>query len=330
MKLGNRENRKMEVRIDDGFKTLVQKMLLICTMLLSSFFALGQESANLIVFAEDSIPFFLDLNGKRLNDTAYWNFKIQGLENESNEITVSFGNEENPALSKKILFQEMNVEATLKLTNGSSGYKLRYFGEVSMGAAPIDDQQKVIDIHAPKSKSLSNESAPVSFSNTLSENNSQVTSVTTYSSATSNVITAEGLSEELNSDDIVMVDSSQFVLYDSLYAGDQQMIAYLSNYKGNKGCELPEKEVGNILLDIQNASFSSQKLTLAKKKVKSICLTTEQVARIANSLEYEDDRLDFVKFAKAHVYDLDNYGSLVKIFNFERTRESFKTFNTTP
>ncbi len=110
---------------------------------------LAQTTSNLVVFAEDATPFYVIVNGIKQNVEPQTNVKITGLTNPANQVKVIFKNTSLPSLNQQVYFQEMGVEATMKITNTKNGYKLRYFGEVPLQTTPtVDNSQWVSSFHA--------------------------------------------------------------------------------------------------------------------------------------------------------------------------------------
>lgn len=104
----------------------------------------AQEYANFIVQSDDSVRFVLELDGVRQLDSAYYNIKVEGLEDQSHDVRLILASSDSQVIEKALFFQSMGVESTMKLVNLNGEYKLRYFGEVSMGAAPIQENQCVV------------------------------------------------------------------------------------------------------------------------------------------------------------------------------------------
>lgn len=109
---------------------------------------IAQKTSNLVVFAEDATPFYVIVNGIKQNIEPQTNVKITGLTNQANQVRVIFKNTQIPSLNQQIYFQEMGVEATIKITNTKKGYKLRYFGEVPIESTPISSSQWVSSVQA--------------------------------------------------------------------------------------------------------------------------------------------------------------------------------------
>jgi hypothetical protein len=126
---------------------IMKTILYFVTAMFFTQMSFAQKTSNLIIFAEDATPFYAIVNGIKQNTEPQTNVKITGLTNPANQIKVIFKDPNMPALDKQIYFEEMNVEATMKITNTKKGYKLRYFGEVSMGSAVADPNQNIISYH---------------------------------------------------------------------------------------------------------------------------------------------------------------------------------------
>lgn len=70
---------------------------------------------------------------------------------------------------------------------------------------------------------------------------------------------------------------------------------------------------------IESKTFDDSKVQLAKQVAKSNCLSAEQVKQIMMLFTYEDDRLDFAKFAYPFTFDKGNYYKVNDAFEFELT-----------
>ena len=56
----------------------------------------------------------------------------------------------------------------------------------------------------------------------------------------------------------------------------------------------------------------------------SLCIMVEQVVELVPLFQYEDTKLDFVKFILPHIFDIDNVGKMEKVFQFENSMEELK------
>jgi hypothetical protein len=114
-------------------------------------------------------------------------------------------------------------------------------------------------------------------------------------------------------------DSVQVAMFDS---------AAVANYQGITGCSGPLSSTpfDAILYDIGNKRFESDKLDDAKKRIKKHCLTVIQVGQIMDYFEFEDNKLDFAKYAYAYTFDVGNYQTLADDFIFSTSKSDFERF----
>ncbi|MCB9188244.1 MAG: DUF4476 domain-containing protein [Flavobacteriales bacterium] len=310
--------------------------ILIIIVFISTLIGYGQERSNFTILSEDSTMFLLKIDGVLQMDSAWYNVKITGIKDQSHSIQLTLIDHRDTIVEKALYFQEMNIESTMKLVSQNGIYKLRYFGEVSMGAAPVQDDQIVLEYRAKGSSknvipstNISEMSKVEAYSYQLQNNtsaqvlNSQPTFVGTNTESTAiDLVT----SSEIN--DSIALDSLTFPL-DTNRVYEPEILELVYNYKGEKGCSFPDFELEELVETINASSFSNQKLKLAKNGVRDNCLTSLQVEKIANTLEFEDDKLNFIKFAYQFTYDRENYKKLMNMLHFEHTRSSFIEFLNT-
>lgn len=91
-------------------------------------------------------------------------------------------------------------------------------------------------------------------------------------------------------------------------------------------CEMSEKEFYTALKSIEAKAFSEEKMTMARLTTKDKCLTVDQVRQIARQFQFEDQTLEFIKYA----YDLSKekaqYYTLEDVFKFMSSRDAFLKF----
>lgn len=309
----------------------------------------AQKTSNVVIFAEDATPFYAIVNGIKQNLEPQTNVKITGLTNPANQIKVIFKDASIPTLDKQIYFQEMNVEATMKIANTKKGYKLRYFGEVSMGAAVEDPAQNIITYQTVEPTAPAVQT-PVTTTTTVVEET--VVTNNTNVSTTTNPVKGEGINMNVNVGGVgfnVDINDANMVHENTnVNVGDVNStmtttttttttssvgnvgtdvavtetapVVYVQGYNGNYGCSVPTQSMNNIKQAINDEAFSDDKMMVAKQATKNKCLTTAQVKEIANLFDFEDDKLDYAKFAYDYTYDIDNYYQINSIFDFSDSK----------
>jgi len=125
------------------------------SILLLSFFLLNQFVAqtnnDIVVFAEDPIPFYLILNGVKQNDKAETNVKIVGLNIDRANLKVVFENNTISPISKNVWLagaegqEHDNMIVTLRIVKTKKAYKLKWFGEVEKNnVTTVNSQPPVV------------------------------------------------------------------------------------------------------------------------------------------------------------------------------------------
>jgi hypothetical protein len=86
----------------------------------------------------------------------------------------------------------------------------------------------------------------------------------------------------------------------------------------NGGCQFPmdDASFSSALSTISNQSFDDKKLTIARQIAAVNCLTSAQVKQIMEEFSFEDNRLNFAKYAYLHTYDPNNYFIVNDAFDF--------------
>ena len=82
-----------------------------------------------------------------------------------------------------------------------------------------------------------------------------------------------------------------------------------------------------ILKDkIKQNTFEKGKLESAKSLTKENVLTSNQIAEITRMLNFDNNRLDYAKFAYDYVYDHENYGVVADAMSFENSRKELQRY----
>ncbi|MFM7175994.1 MAG: DUF4476 domain-containing protein, partial [Bacteroidota bacterium] len=105
-------------------------------------------------------------------------------------------------------------------------------------------------------------------------------------------------------------------------------IVYVPGYSGPIGCPMPllPNEFESLKSSINSKTFEDSKMTLAKQATGSACLTAQQVKDIMLLFTFEDNRLEFAKYAYGRTYDLGNYYKVNDAFTFELTIDELNEY----
>jgi hypothetical protein len=123
-------------------------ILLLSFFLLNQFFA--QTNNDIVVFAEDPLPFYLILNGVKQNDKPETNVKIVGLNIDRANLKVVFENNSIAPISKNVWLAGVegevhdNMIVTLRIVKTKKAYKLKWFGEVGKNNVTTVNSQPTV------------------------------------------------------------------------------------------------------------------------------------------------------------------------------------------
>lgn len=74
--------------------------------------------------------------------------------------------------------------------------------------------------------------------------------------------------------------------------------------------------VTGMVLQLKAQSFETNRLSLAKVLVASSALSADQIARLAETLDFSNTRVDFLKYSYVYCIDPENYFRTVDVLTF--------------
>jgi hypothetical protein len=77
---------------------------------------------------------------------------------------------------------------------------------------------------------------------------------------------------------------------------------------------------------IADASFSDDKVNVAKQILRTNCLVIEQLMEILEEVAFDEGQLALAKFAYDHIYDLENYYEVYSVFAFSSSNDELDEF----
>ena len=108
----------------------------------------------------------------------------------------------------------------------------------------------------------------------------------------------------------------------------QTQIVYVEGYSGQIGCEKPVSadRFERMMARIEDASFSDDKVNVAKQILRTNCLVIEQLVAMLEEVAFDEGQLDLAKFAYDHIYDLENYYEVYSVFAFSSSNDELDEF----
>lgn len=286
------------------------------------FLFLGQlaysQSSNLVIGSEALEPFLLSLDGEAINTQPQTQVRVDGIAPGMHKVNLQVVQKNGYSVYFRTnVFLETNTECyyTLK-RNNKNQYVLRLYN--------------MVEIQQPMNNLLTNQ-IPNSnqYPNTQTQTNQQpVNIVPPGGNNNTNVVNPQininiGGSQTTPSPNqtIPVVPGGTTVI-------TTPPVNPLPGYNGPIGCPVPASDatVAEIKRTIQNTTFESSKLSIAKQIVGSNCLLSRDVKEIMELFTYESSKLEFAKFAYGRTYDLGNYFIVNQAFGYESSISDLDRF----
>lgn len=310
-------------------------MKLLFTLVLAYFFQsalFAQQTNNLIVFSQEGERFQLVIDGERVNSDYQTNVKVRQLIQPSAIVKILFEDSNIPELDKRIFFDpEQGMERVFVLKRNRKGdMKMRLSSQVPiLQAAPVRNNQFVFDWGVPQTPA-----APATVTETR-------TTTTTVQSGGGNpngagvgVTLSDGNGGTISAGVRINGGNTTGSFSETMTTTTSSSVTTTTSSSGTApvraGGNAPGVPVGTpncpsmspnnfnaALQSISGADFDDTRLQTAKQMAASNCLTAAQAARVAQTFEFEENRLEFAKFAYDRCLDPQNYFLLNDTFEFD-------------
>jgi len=308
------------------------KTKLILLFLFTSQLFFAQTSA-ITVFSQEGELFYVILNGVRQNDAPSTNVKVTDLEKPNYLLKIIFADQTIESLNQNVYlldYDEKRTNVTFNLKRAKKGkMKLSmnsfdYDVNPSKGTDVVKYHEVENPIALPAKNSTKTEATTVDV-NTLgigintkieeSEDNINVnlnigglnTSVTTKTQST--VKQAQPKVEK----DKIVTDKS---------------VTKNTVVNTPKKCtvQMPASDFQKAKSSVEKQSFAESKMKVAKQFTNVNCLSTGQIIEIINLFSFEENKLDYAKFAYSKCIDKNNYFQINDVFSFSSSTDELTEF----
>lgn len=288
--------------------------------------AFAQPISNFVFFSEDGNPFSLIMNGIQENNKPQTNVRVPGLTATNYKIRIVFEDKTISTIEKNV-FTKPGIEITYVIKKNKKGINvLRYYSEAPVSYEDVvtyDDNPIVIRENV---NVQDNNSGGIHIDVNVNESGINYNLDTPEGSINVNA-NIDINSADVNYSESYTENETHYVVTDEIV----EIHYVMPGYTGSVGCPWPMKsqDFQRAKQSIENADFSSDKQTIAKQIVNSNCLTAKQVKQVADLFDFESDKLEFVKFAYTHTYDVENYFIINDIFDFSSSIEELDNYINT-
>jgi hypothetical protein len=300
----------------------MKRIVFVMTLLLLIAKVASAQSSNAILFTENGEKFTAILNGVRQNDKPETNVKITGLNAEFYKLKVIF---EDPALGERNMNLYINPgsETSYSIRKNNKGeYVLRLISEVPVAQAPSSTPyQSVVVYHAnpaasPQNSTVTHTTTTTTTTHGNPDNVNVNMGVNVGGDGGSLSIQASGMDTE---EETTVTQTT--TTHSSTNSGGAAVenVSYLPGYSGPVGCHAPiaADEFRDIRSSISSKTFEDTRMTIAKQVLNDRCILASQVKEIMLLFTFEENRLDFAKYAYDKTYDVGNYFKVNDAFTFE-------------
>lgn len=305
-------------------------MVLTFVACCSSFCNLQAQSASTRVFSEEGYKFWLVLNGIRQNDEPKASVEVQGLKAQLYRARVIFENEDLAPLDQNIFTSDVDGKVY------HSVYRIRerrtFFGNptgelvVRLQSADVVNgerptfQQEPIDVREEEEQAVQ-QSPPAREPREREESEvkqSERTSRTEQQRPDFRGRVSHPHDRRGSRRQPPIEDRAERSAPEEKSKEVETPKSYVEGYHGRIGCSKPMSADAfkRALNTIENQSFSSTQLDVAKQVVDANCLSVQQVKAITQIFSFENGRLEFAKYAYHSTHDVDNYFELNDVFSF--------------
>lgn len=292
------------------------------------------QSSNAILFTENGERFTAILNGVRQNERPETNVKITGLMAEFYKLKVIF---EDPALGETNLNLYINPgsETSYSIKKNNKGvYVLRIISEVPVAQAPASTPHQTTVVYhanpaaAPQSGTVTHTTTTTTTTHGNPDNVNISMGINAGDNGGSISIQASGIEMDVEEETTVTQTTTTYSSSNNGAVPPSQPVSYLPGYTGPIGCPIPmdPNEFHDIRSSISSKTFEDTRMTIAKQVLNDRCILSSQVKDIMLLFTFEENRLDFAKYAYPRTYDVGNYFKVNDAFTFESSIDDLNQF----
>lgn len=289
---------------------MIQKI----TLFIAFIFAIGasaqiQPFGNLTIFSENGDKFKLVLNGEVINTVSQTNLRVEELNQPYYNAKIIFDDSNLQQISKNTLMltdaDGIFMDVTYKIhrdKNNSNKLKMNLFSyiPVDLGFIPAPN---VHVIHYGQPDLVQ----------------TQVTQTTTSSNDGFSIgVNGAGVNMNVNVNGMGMNGSQQTTTTTTTVksGGYNEQPEYDGGPRCDRRYAMTSTNFANAFATVKNQKFDDTRLKTAKQITSANCLTVNQIAQIAKLFSFEDNTLDYAKFAFDYCVEPRNYFNLYNVFKF--------------
>ncbi len=325
---------------------------------------LFSQTSDLVFFTDDGSKFTLIVDGDVKNEIPAARVVATGIRTESPMLIVRFEDASIPQI-RKPFYGPAGKEYTVMITTNKKGERvLRPTGEAALGTARPEPQGKPIPASFEEDRPVA--TTPATNPGTTIDQSvgvegvHQTTTVTVVEedgagSGGENIqinmgVNGMGINMGVRVDDgtgtsgtttttrTTMRTTTTTTTSGGIATAEptqpvtapvrEPEVNRMPGYTGPVGCGMPmsNTEFGDARKSIEGQSFEDTKMKIARQVGRDRCFTTEQVKGIMGLFSFEDNKLEFAKYAYDRTHDIGNYFKLNDAFSFSSSVDELNTY----
>ena len=326
----------------------MKKITTLLFVLAATFtFAQGGPVGHLTIFSEDGDKFYLILNGEQQNDIPQTNIRIEDLNQPYYNARIQFEDKTLMDITtNNMMIADVDgimSDVTYKIKrdkNKKGKMKMNYFSAIPVRPDFVPPSNVYV-VHygqprpAPTQTVVVQQPAPVR-GGTVTQT---TTTTTTMGGDTVNAnVNIGGINMGISINDNMGVgsvsqtttttSSSTHVSHSSHHDEDfpnPRPVQAIPVGCPGKSCMRPA-DFNAALSTLRNQAFEDSRMKTAKQIIAVNCLNVDQVMQIANLFSFDDNKLEFAKFAYEYCIEPRNYFKLNGIFSFSSNADELTDY----
>ncbi|MGM0479993.1 MAG: DUF4476 domain-containing protein [Bacteroidota bacterium] len=294
------------------------------TLLLSSVL---WSQKNLVIFTQESKPFYLVVNGIRQNESPETNVKVEDLPGDFYRVKVVFSDGETPDVDQSVSFFETNEEISLEVKKKRKKYKLKFAGRrpieesthtnIATTEYRSTDQPTQEEEH--QSTGTDEGEAVQEHSHTHTSSETQID--TNHQSDDVNInMNERGVSIDINIKD-QQREATETISTENVTSNSEKVhYSYMANGTMCGSSSVSQKAFMDFKYDIESTNMFNREEKILEYFSEN-CMLSDQVAGVI-SIDYST--VDAKKIAKEgyrYTYDTENYDVVIDALKSENDRE---------
>lgn len=302
----------------------MKKLMLTALAMLTFAGVFAQQNSNIVLFTEGGERFYAVVNGLRMNDEPVTNLKIEDLNQPGYKLKVIFEDKALGEMDKNLYCQPGEETVYMVKKNKKGEYKLAFRSSVPLAQAPPPPPTQRVIVFNPN---------PQPAQTTMVVEETTTTTTThgggggTGDNVSMNVnVDGFGMNVNVNTNDVQTSGSMTTTTTTTTTTAGGGFVEEPVIVEEVPCAMMGPGDYESARGSIKSKSFSDSKMTLAKQITKNNCLSAAQVAGIVELFDFEDDRLEYAKFAWDYCMEPERYYKVNDAFEFESTIEELDQY----